>query len=318
MTNTDLRSPLQHLKEATMNTIERRHSLTIFLGLLLFAAASSPAIAGTKEQLIQLQTQMQALQDQMARMQQSFDERMGVMRNLVEQTTDSVNKMNGAVSTLDKSVHQQSGESGGKVDQLSTQVQSLQDSVDELKGRLAKVSKQLEDMQAAQQNLNAAPAAGAPAAGQPQTQAPPQAQAPPADVLYNNGLRDYNAARFDLAQQEFGDYIKFYSTTDLAGNAQFYLADMQYRQGNYQQAVKDYDRVIEQYPGGNKAAAAQLKKGYALIELGQRDAGTKELRSLIGRYPRSIEATQAKDRLKKLGAAPTASKPSAARRIRTQ
>src|SRR2546423_8810586 len=45
--------------------------------------ASLPARAGTKEQLIQLQTQVQALQDQMARMQQSFDERMGVMRNLV-------------------------------------------------------------------------------------------------------------------------------------------------------------------------------------------------------------------------------------------
>jgi tol-pal system protein YbgF len=260
---------------------------------------------------------MQAMQDQMARMQQSFDERMGVMRNLVEQTTDSVNKMNGAIAALDKGVRQQSGDSGSKVEQVSTQVQSLQDSVDEMKGRLAKVSKQLEDMQAAQQNLNAAPASGAVTPGQPQGQPPggqPQAQAPPADVLYNNGLRDYNAAHYDLAQQEFADYMKYYSTTDLAGNAQFYLADMQFRQGNFQQAVKDYDRVIEQYPGGNKAAAAQLKKGFALIELGQRDAGTKELRSLIGRYPRSIEATQAKDRLKKLGAAPTASKPSPARR----
>jgi tol-pal system protein YbgF len=291
-----------------MSKTNRRSCSKLLLGLLLLAVASTPAIAGTKEQLIQLQTQMQALQDQMAQMKTSFDERMGVMRNLVEQTTDSVNKMNNGISALDKSVHQQSGDSGAKVEQLSTQVQSLQDSVDELKGRLAKVSKQLEDMQAAQQNLNASPAASAVTPGQP------PAQAPPADVLYNNGLRDYNAAKFDLAQQEFADYIKFYSNTDLAGNAQFYLADMQFRQGNYEQAVKDYDRVIEQYPGGNKAAAAQLKKGFALIELGQRDAGTKELRSLIGRYPRSIEASQAKDRLKKLGAAPTASKPSPARR----
>src|SRR5437868_9433901 len=175
-----------------------RLKFRILTGMLLAMLVALPAHAGTKEQLIQLQTQVQALQDQMARMQQSFDERMGVMRNLVEQTTDSVNKMNGSLSTLDKSVRQQSGDSGTKVEQVSTQVQSLQDSVDELKGRLAKVSKQLEDMQAAQQNLNAAPAAGTPAAaGQPQ--APPQAQAPPADVLYNNGLRDYNAARFDLA-----------------------------------------------------------------------------------------------------------------------
>jgi tol-pal system protein YbgF len=273
--------------------------------VLLSFAVSLPASAGTKEQLIQLQTQVQALQDQMARMQQSFDERMGVMRNLVEQTTDAVNSTNNSVTALDRTLKTQSTDSGGKVDQVSTQVQSLQDSVDELKARLNKVSKQLEDMQAAQQNLNAVPAVGTPQA---------QTQAPPPDALYNNALRDYNAAKFDLAQQEFADYLKFYSNTDLAGNAQYYLADIMFRQGNYQQAVGEYDKVLEQYPGGNKTAAAQLKKGFALIELGQRDQGVSELRSLIGRYPRSIEATQAKDRLRKLGAPVTAAKPSATKR----
>lgn len=265
-------------------------------------ALAVPAAAGTKEQLIQLQTQVQALQDQMARMQQSFDERMGVMRNLVEQTTDSVNKMNGNITTLDRSVRSQVTDSGSKSDQVSTQVQALQDSVDELKARLARVSKQLEDMQAAQQNLNAMPAAT------------PVSQAPPPDALYNNALRDYNAAKYDLAHQEFADYLKFYPSTELAGNAQFYLADIMFRQGNYQQAVTEYDKVLEQFPGGNKTAAAQLKKGFALIELGQRDQGVAELRSLIGRYPRTIEATQARDRLRRLGAPTTASKPSAARR----
>ena len=67
--------------------------------------------------------------------------------------------------------------------------------------------------------------------------------------------------------------------------------------------MKDYDKVLEQYPGGSKAAAAQLKKGYALLELGQRDAGVRELNSLISRYPRSIEASQARDRLRRLGVA---------------
>lgn len=280
---------------------------TAFVLVAVFWSLSLPASAGTKEQLIQLQTQVQALQDQMARMQQSFDERMGVMRNLVEQTTDSINRMNTSLASLDKGMKSQITDSGGKVDQVSTQVQSLQDSVDELKTRLAKVSKQLEDMQAAQQNM-AAPAGGLPAGGTPQS------QVPPADVLYNNALRDYNAAKYDLAQQQFVDYMKFYSTTDLAGNAQFYLADILYRQGDFGKAVQEYDKVLEQFPGGNKAAAAQLKKGFALLELGQRDAGVRELRSLTGRYPRSIEAAQARDRLKKLGAAPTASKPSPSRR----
>lgn len=276
--------------------------------MVVLLLSALPAFAGTKEQLIQIQTQVQALQDAMTQMKTSFDERMGVMRNLVEQTTDSVNKLNSGMNELGKSIQQQNGNSGAKVDQLSTQVQSLQESLDEMKSRLAKVSKQLEDMQAAQQNLNAPPATAV-NPGQP-----PQAAAPPADVLYNNGLRDYNSAHYDLATQEFTDYMKFYGTTDLAGNAQFYLADMEYRQGNYEQAVKDYDKVIEQYPDGNKAAAAQLKKGMALLELGHRDAGTKELRSLIARYPRTVEAGQARERLTKLGVSPTASKPSAARR----
>ncbi len=128
----------------------------------------------------------------------------------------------------------------------------------------------------------------------------PAVQAPPPDVLYNNGLRDYNAGKYDIASQEFNDYLKFYPTTDLAGNAQFYLGEIAYRQGNFQGAIQAYDTVLQQYPGGNKAAAAQLKKGYALIELGQRDAGVHELNSLIARYPRSVEAAQARERLRQL------------------
>ena len=56
---------------------------TIFI-VIMSAVLAVPSFAGTKEQLIQLQTQMQDLQDQMHRMQQSFDERMGVMNHLVE------------------------------------------------------------------------------------------------------------------------------------------------------------------------------------------------------------------------------------------
>jgi tol-pal system protein YbgF len=280
-----------------------KKSFLFFSVAIAVVCASLPAFAANKD-MIQLQTQVQALQEQMARMQQSFDERMGVMKNLVEQTTDNINKMSASVDTLNKSLQQQNADAAGRLDQVSSQVQSLHDSVDELKARVAKLNKQLDDMSAGQQNLNANPPPGGAT----------NIQAPPADVLYNNALRDYNAAKYQLAQQEFADYVKFYGNTDLAGNAQFYIADIEYRQGNYQQAVVEYDKVLEQYPGGNKAAAAQLKKGYALLELGNKDAGVKELQSLIARYPRAPEAAQAKDRLRKAGATPTASrKPAAAK-----
>jgi tol-pal system protein YbgF len=282
----------------------RIRNYVLWLAIVAMLLPGAPAFAVSKE-IIQLQTQVQALQDQVARMQQSMDMNMGVVKNLVEQSSDSVNKMNAAVTDLQNKMQGLSTDNSGKIDQLSSQIQSLHDSVDELKSRLAKVSKQLDDMQQGGQNLAAgqpgmtapsgAPTGGAPADG---GSAP---AAPPADVLYNNALRDYNSGKYDLSSQEFAQYLQYYGNTDLAGNAQYYLADIEYRQGNFEAAVQDYDKVLEQYPGGNKAAAAQLKKGYALLELGKKDAGVRELNSLIARYPRSIEASQARDRLRRLG-----------------
>jgi tol-pal system protein YbgF len=284
----------------------KKQSFTLSFALLLFLAGAAPgALAqNTKSQLIQIQTQLQIMQDNMSRMQQSFDERMGVMKDLLTQQIDNVNKMGVTVQNLQKTLGQQTTDEGSKVDQISGQVQALHDAVDELKARLAKVSKQLDDIQSAQQNMPAQTAPGQP--GGPAATAAPQA--PPADQLYNDALRDYNANKNDLASQEFTQYLQVYGNTDLAGNAQFYLGEIAYRQSNFGGAVQAYNKVLDQYPGGNKSAAAQLKKGYALLELGQRDAGIQELRSLISRYPKSPEALQARDRLNKLGAAGAASR----------
>ena len=268
--------------------------------LVLVAAlfvASLPAHAANKE-MIQLQTQVQQLQEQMTAMKTSFDERMGVMKNLVEANTDASNKTTAAITSLQNSLSKQQGDSAGHVDQLSGQIQALNDTLDELKVRLAKVSKQLEDMQSAQQSMAASQQAS-------QAQAQAQAQAPPPDVLYANALRDYNGAKNDLAAQEFTDYIKFYPNTDLAGNSYYYLGEIQFRAANYQQAAQNYDQVLQNFPSGNKAASAQLKKGFALIELGKQDEGVSELRHLIQRYPHAPEALQARERLRKLGVSTT-------------
>ena len=268
------------------------------LALLSALCLAAPAW-GVNKEMIELQTQVQQLQQQMTSMQRSFDERMGVMKNLVEQNTDTVNKVANALTSLQTALQKQQGDSSSHVDQLSGQLQSLNDTLDELKARLAKVSKQLEDMQAQQQSVQANQAADL-------AKQQAQASAPPPDVLYNNALRDYNGAKNDLAIQEFSDYVKFYPNTDLAGNCYFYLGEIQFRQGNYQQAEQSYDQVLQNFPTGTKVASAQLKKGFSLIELGKQDDGVQELRHLIQRYPKSPEALQARERLRKLGVASNA------------
>jgi tol-pal system protein YbgF len=279
------------------STMKRNRVLAVLAMFSTIWLGVSPAWGVSKE-MVQLQTQVQQLQEQMTAMQRSFDERMGVMKDLVEKDTDGVNKVAVALNSLQATLAKQQGDSGTRTDQISGQIQALNDTLDELKTRLAKVTKQLEDMQSSQQSL-----AAQQATAQAQQQA--QAQAPPPDVLYNNALRDYNGNKNDLALQEFSDYIKFYPNTDLAGNCYYYLGELQFRQGNYQQAAESYDQVLQNFPSGNKAASAQLKKGFSLIELGKQDDGVSELRHLVQRYPHSPEALQARDRLHKLGVSTT-------------
>jgi tol-pal system protein YbgF len=141
--------------------------------------------------------------------------------------------------------------------------------------------------------------------------APATPAAPPVDQLYQSALRDYNSAKYNIAASEFGDVIHYYPQDALAGNAQFYLGEINYRQGKYAAAVKNYDAVLEQYSGNPKAPAAELRKGQSLIEMGQKDAGVRELRTLVQRYPQTPEAQEGRSKLNGMGVRIYAAKPSA-------
>ena len=155
----------------------RLRSLRLTAASLVFAAAASlPSHAESKE-MIQLQTQVQALQDAIARLQQSNDERMGVLKDLVQQTADAVNKMSANVNGLKLGLQNQTDAAAARDQQLSGQVQSLNDSIDELKARMARMEKGLNAIQSQQQSTNAAlsnlPQGGIPAGAAPS--GPPQA-----------------------------------------------------------------------------------------------------------------------------------------------
>jgi TolA-binding protein len=305
--------------------------------VMIFA---SPAFAANKD-MIQLQTQVQALQDAVARLQQSNDERMGVMKDLVQQSADAVNKMSSNVDALQKQMQAQQESQNGKIDQISGQIQSLNDSLDELKARLGRLEKLTQDIQNQQQSMSGsmqnmqqtgqpAPAAqppstnlapvqaqpdaapldhditspakkGKPLAGLPATPPTVESGAPPIDELYKTALGDYMSAKYSLASAEFSDVIKYYPENALAGNAYYYQAEIDYRAGHYAVAVRNYDKVLEQYPDNNKVPVSHLHKGQALIALKQNDAGVRELRALIQRFPNSPEAMSARSKLNGLG-----------------
>ena len=298
------------------------------VALMFLGLSAAPAHAVNKD-MIQLQTQIQDLQNAVAKLQQSNDERMGVMKDLVQQTSDAVNKMSVSVDGMKLQMQNQQEAAGTKSDQLSGQIQSLNDTLDELKARMARMEKALGDIQGQQQSMsaalnnlpqqtgtptgpqgapvqNSAPPSSGPAPDQgnlPPTSnvvapvAGPPAGAPPIGDMYRQAYGDYIAAKYPLASAEFQDLANAYPDDNLSGNAYFYMGEIDLRTQKPTASVTMYNHLIEHFPDNVKVPAAHLHKAEAMIAMKQNDKAALELRALIQRFPNSPEAATARTKL---------------------
>ena len=291
----------------------------------IFAGASAGSLVGPRpaeavaREMIELQRDVTTLLQGQKDLSTQVTQDHTVMKTLIEQSNDNVTKLSSTMGSLQKSVQDVQANSGARLDTMSTQVQGLSDNLEEIKSRLGKLNQQLVDLQNSVQSIDAKLSGSSPATGtsnptassSPMGSSPsnssaaPVGPAPSADTLYSNGLRDITSGKYELARSEFQDYLKFYGDTDLASNAQFYLGEIAYKQKQYEDAVAAYDKVLTNYPKSFKLAPARLRKGMALIELGQKTSAVRELREVVKRYPGTEEDRQARSKLKELGVAAT-------------
>ena len=170
-------------------------------------------------------------------------------------------------------------------------MQSINDSIDELKSRVDKLQQTVKDLQAQIQTLQAPapttqPGAGQP--GQPRRNSQPGTQARDGGKCSSRGspaAGDLSGrpARLQRRKVRRGDRrvpgrVHYYPLDDLAGTAQFYLGEIAYQQKDYADAINAYNAVLEGFSGNAKAPAAQLHKGLALLAMDKKDAGIHELR----------------------------------------
>lgn len=285
--------------------------ITLFAGVVAGSLlAPQPAEAVSRE-IIQLQTQVSQLLQGQQDLRSALDQKSGATTALLNQTLDAVNKLNNTMGSLQKSIQDVQANSGSRIDTLTSQVQGLSDNLQDIQARVAKVSQQLTDTQNVLQSIDAkisastAPSTSAgssptaPGPGQPTMSGPPVS----AQTLYQNALHDYTSGKYDLAHQEFSDYVKNFPNDELASNAQFYLGEISYAQGNYPAAIKQYDTVMTDYPKSYKLASALLKKGMAEIELGQKATAMRDLREVVRRFPGTDESHRAQAKLRELSPA---------------
>jgi len=248
--------------------------------------------------MVQLQTQIQELQDTVARLQQSNDERMGVLKDLVQQSADSVNKMSLNIDALEKQLHTQQEATGGKLDQVSSQVQALNDSVDEIKARLNRLEKSLADVQSQQQSINAsilnlAPGPAAPApdttgtgvtppAVQPTIPPPAPQQAP----IVNRRGKPNPGVPMAAAATPVPDAVVAAPAAPLAADL-FNTALRDYMAAKYPLASSEFAEVVHTYPDDPYAGNAFYYTGEIDYRAGKFAAAVRDYDHVLEQFPNS-------------------------------
>ncbi len=269
-----------------MNSIAVKRSAAGLVALLtLFATGcvSTQDIEAIQGQLSEVQRQL--LQMQMQAPSKSEVEMLG---SKITQQRDSLVK-----SEADMQLRLQA---------LSRQIEQLEAKLEDTNFRLANLSQQIA---ATNQELKAfrnlprftqplVPSTGFPSGAGSATPTDPQA-------LYNNAYDDYVRGSYDLAVQQFREYLKNFPDTEFSDNAAYWIGECYYRQSRFRQAITEFDHVLDRYPGSDKVPSALLKKGYAHLEQGEQSKGMAQLQYVVREYPSSDEARLAGQRLRELG-----------------
>lgn len=118
--------------------------------------------------------------------------------------------------------------------------------------------------------------------------------------LYTSSKQAFDQGDFETARKGFHKIITDFPTSQHADNAQFWIGEIYYREKWYEKAILEYQKVIENYPKGNKVPASLLKQGFAFLSLGDKANARLILNELAKKYPDTNEGKIAVQKLKEI------------------
>jgi len=207
---------------------------------------------------------------------------------------------------------------------LFMQLQQMQGEIAQLRGMLEEQQNQIQRLQqegleryqdldqrlmnagSGASNTQNSPAAGGSTAGgasasqgsQPQSGATNQAADPEKEKLYYDAAFDLIKAKdFDKASQAFSAFLRKYPESRYAGNAQYWLGEVNLAQGDLQGAGQAFARVSQAYPQHAKVPDSLYKLADVELRLGNQEKAQQMLRQVIAQYPDSSAAQLAQRQL---------------------
>jgi tol-pal system protein YbgF len=201
--------------------------------------------------------------------------------------------------------------------QIATEIDILRDEVRELRGQAEALQHESEgaatrqrdqylDLDQRLQSLERRTRGGEPlpapetgSGGAPATGAMPS---PGADdrANYQASLELLRQGRYPQAESGFRQFLVDFPDSDLADNAQYWLAETHYVNRDFEAAYEAFRKVLDEYPNSRKAPDALLKIGFCQYELQRYSDARASLESVAQQYPDTTAARLANQRLDRM------------------
>ncbi|BAE74163.1 Outer membrane protein assembly factor BamD [Sodalis glossinidius str. 'morsitans'] len=206
----------------------------------------------------------------------------------VEDRVTQLERISSAHSQLLTQLQQQLADNQRDIDSLRGQIQENQYQLSQVVERQKQIYQQMDSLS------SQTPAASSD--GQPQASA--SAGGSDANTDYNEAVAlVLEKKQYDQAISAFQSFVKRYPDSTYQPNANYWLGQLNYNQGEKDDAAYYFALVVKNYPKSPKASDALLKVGVIMQEKGQKDKARAVYQQVGKLYPSAEAAKQAQKRL---------------------
>lgn len=260
---------------------------------ITFAAWATTACFASKSDVDQLRDEVNTV-----RTENSTADSMRAMQ--MAQILSSLRAVNDTLAALNVRVTRVRAESQSAMRDISNQILQLQEASGQSQQRIQEMRATFEQrMRAMAPPPPAPPVTGAVSGTVPDTTRP-VADAPGPNELFQIGRDQLARGANSAARAAFADLLARYPDSELAADAQFFLAEALAGEKKPLAADSAYATVVTKYPTSIRAPTALYKRGVAQQRAGRTTAAKRMFNDVIRLYPDSDEAALARERLRAL------------------
>lgn len=190
-------------------------------------------------------------------------------------TRTEMEAVNGKLDDLTLAVRKQTEEQRRYSDDADKRIIAMQDSIVKLQTANDELTKKVANL-AQQQTVVTTP-----------------------DSMYSKGMEAFKAGDMPGARNLFKKFIELSPHNELAGDVLYLIGESYYSEKNYDKAILTFQDVMKNYPHQEKVPAAMLKQSMAFKNINDIKSARFVLKKLIEDFPKSVEAKNARELLKK-------------------